>query len=276
MTASQYIYKSKKIMAAEDEQEKLRQLRKSEIVETADEALRSMESTPPLHELISPLFNDVSKGLSRMGKIVGRSTLPKDVTLGDLALFLSMKQQCEQDVVIPLKRMNDIVSTRQEFLQEMVQHQQLQIDQLKKALQILKERMKITKEKESITKSNSEMVVKRSASILSAARDLTPTLTKAERDYFKDLIRFRVNFSKWEKTVNLLQKYSKDLTKSSGTFDLELSQEQMNLCYTLMNGSDSILKRNKPLLQGIEAQINDFLVTSGLDDKKSVSSPLYL
>jgi len=258
ITASQYICEWDKLISAESEQ----MSKISEVVE-GGEALKSIEKVMPLHELISPLFQQISKGLSQMGKIVGGSTLPRDVTPGQLASFISMTQQCEQDVAFPLQKLNNIVSTRREFLQEMVQHQLLQIDQLRKILDALKARMKITNEKESVVKLNSEMLAERSANVLSAARALTPTLTKAELDYFKELKRNKVNCEKWEGVIQTLQ------TKlpQSGSLNIKLSEKDLKMCNSILNGSDSILKRNEPLVQKMEQDINKILTASDLGDK---------
>jgi hypothetical protein len=113
-------------------------------VEANEKALDALISTKPLEELISPFKEQISTGLSNMGKLVGSSTKPSDVTPGNVATFLSITQQYEQDVVLPLQKLNGVVSTREKYLNEVMRNQLDQIKQLKQTLDCLKQRKKVT------------------------------------------------------------------------------------------------------------------------------------
>lgn len=277
ITAAQYIRESGNLITAEAErlslvESSLQGSNSNNVVDT-DEALKTIESIPPLYKLISPLFEQISTGLSGMGKIVGEpATMPRDVTPGQVATFLAMKQQCEQDVVFPLQRLKDVVETRQEFLREMQQHQLLQIKQLKTMLDTLRERKKVTDEKKTVLSSNSEQLSQRSASVLAAARDLKPTLTTAEQEYFKELRRYEACCIKWEDAVKTLQSNSDRLRENIATGEVRcstrLDPNQMEQCQSLLKGQDTVLRRNDLAVQEMEGTVTKLLISSGLGDEE--------
>ena len=273
ITAAQYIRESGNLITAEAENLPLlkdsSQTNNSNNAVDTDEALKTMESIPPLYKLISPLFEQISTGLSGMGKIVGDSTnVPRDVTPGQVATFLSMKQQCEQDIVFPLQKLKDVVATRQEFLGEMQQHQLLQIDQLKTMLKTLQARKQVTDEKKIVLTSNSELLSQRSSHVLTAARGLTPTLTIAEQDYFKEIRRYEACCTKWEDAVGKLHIHSDRIQGNIATGELRcsvrLDTNQMKQCQSLLKGQDTVLKRNQLAVKEMEATVAKLMITSGL------------
>ena len=208
----------------------------------ATEALAAVNDIEPLQAQISPLFEKIYTGLSGMSKIVGGNTQPKDINAGMLATFLSIKQTNENDVVIPLQQLNAIVTSHLQYMQSMYDNQKSQLKGLKIAIASLEQKIKKTNEKHKSIESNSKVISERSANILSTVRELTPTITDAEREYFKDIQRFAANSEKLEEKFkdikNGCQILSQSLNKTKDEMksSILLTQEQKQNCEALLEG----------------------------------------
>merc|ERR1712037_698526 len=225
--------------------------------------LEAMESIPALHVLISPILENISKGLSGMAMLVGGKTNPRNVTAGTIATFLDMKQKCENDIVLPLHELNDIVARRLFYLREMDKQQKIQFEQLSVLLNHLKEKMEVTSKNTKLAELNMDIIAQRSAGILEATRDLLPTITVAEREYFSQLKHFEVKFKKWTDILDQLHsKYSlfcKSVTPNSRikhTCYIKLGKEQIELFKNMLDGQDCLLKRNMKRLSSMDNALN--------------------
>ena len=232
-----------------------------------DEALKAMLSIPPLHEQIKPHFDKISTGLSSMSKIVGGSTDPRKITPGTLATFLSTKQSSEQNIILPLKELNSLVEARQKYLHTMREHQIEQIDQLKELVMTLKGRMEATIEKKAILEANTKLLSEQSAAVLSTVRDLAPSITESEHQYFKDINRYQVNCDKYESGVEVLRGDCDKLRENLrlGTEDIRLSGDQVNSCQNLLNGQKELLQHVKTEVQIMEKKAETVAIACGLE-----------
>jgi hypothetical protein len=241
----------------------------------SNEVLSAMESIPPLHELIKPQIEKISNGLSNMTKIVGGSTDPREITPGILATFLSTKQSSEQDIILPLKEMNSLVVSRVKYLRSMKDNQREQLKELKATVQLLQDRMKATSEKMALVQSNTKILSNRSASILETARDLSPSITEAEYLFFKDVKRIAANCDKWDGVIEDIKGQCASLrvdasatSTSSNTTLTNLTPEQKQMCDTLLEGQNEILKGVKSRVRIMEYKRDKILVACGLEEER--------
>jgi len=152
LTAAQYLHEASYLSAEAQESTTTALITtENKLATEADDALKAMESMQPLHELVLPIFQKVGNGLAKMGKIVGSSTKPREITPGALATFIATKQKCEKDVMLPLQELIDLTLSREKYLQDMYASQLAQIDHIKTMIQTLKDRMKLTSEQKKTT-----------------------------------------------------------------------------------------------------------------------------
>lgn len=153
----------------------------------ADEALRSMQSTKPLYEVLEPIIAQVKSGLAGMGKIVGSETSYKDITPDALAVAVKVKERCDKEIVLPLLELKKAIEKRQEKLRYMLKGQQQQAADLQQTLSDLKKRMVNMTELMSIAESNATRLSESSTRLHQACLDLRPTVTEAEFEFFNDI-----------------------------------------------------------------------------------------
>ena len=168
ITAAQYLHEASVLDASTSLTEP--KTNNKAVIES-DEALKVMQSMQPLHEQLKPLMTKVVASLSTMGKIVGGQTKPSKANASSIATFISTKEKCEQDIVLPLQEMNELSSNRMNVLKDMHAHQEKQVQQLKNMIDTLRQRMKVTSEKKMIAESNANVLAQRSAAVLAASHD---------------------------------------------------------------------------------------------------------
>ena len=79
-----------------------------------------------------------------------------------------------------------------------------QIEQLQNLVGILRERIHNTAEKKKVAEANATTLSHRCAAVLSAARDLVPTITEAEHEYFMQLKRYEASCTKWQAGIDAM------------------------------------------------------------------------
>lgn len=234
----------------------------------AKEALSAMESTPPLHELLSPLLDQIKQGLQGMGKIVGAKTAPKDITPPLLATVISIKERCEKDIVLPLQEMDQLAASRLVELKQMYKSQLQQLSALKETIQLLKNRMNETNEQMQVAQSNATLLAQRSAALLQASHDLNPTFTKAERDYYDLLRRMKAKCDKWEESIAAVQSESLNLSEAidSGraTAAVNLGAEELEICHSMLRGEEEVLETSAGLVDQTKQNVNAIVAATGI------------
>lgn len=204
-----------------------------------------MEATPPLHELIEPLIEQVRSGLDGMAKIVGANTAPRDINPSTLAIVVSVKERCNKEIILPLKEMNQITASRLVELKDMYKSQISQVAALKESVKLLQDRMKATAESLHVAESNAIFLSQRSSALLQSSQDLRPTATEAEHEYWQLLKRVRAKCENWEVTTGELQQASRFLCNAmkegQATFDVDLEPEEYENCCTLLRGEEQDL-----------------------------------
>ena len=232
-----------------------------------DGALKTMESIPPLHELIAPLFQKITMAVSNMSKVVGGATSPKEISAGGVANFLETKERCAKDVFFPLIELNGLFTARLKYLQDMRLHQEMQISQITQNIEALISHTKTQREAVKSAEKTSEMLINRSATILSAMRNKVPAITNAEREYFDQIRRCDAQCSKWASLLEQMDSITTVLREridGSAAYQLNLSSEQLTACIDLLNGQKVLLARNAPVLKECSESIQGILAQSGI------------
>lgn len=241
------------------------QIEKSESV-ASDDILTTMESISPLHEIIAPLFEKITVALTNMSKIVGGSTSPKDISAGGVALFLERKENSGKNIVSPLIELSGLIKARVKFLQDMRAHQEQQLSQLSDKIEALKRHAKSQYDVVKAAEMTSDMLINRSAKVLSAMRNRAPAVTHSEREYFDQIRRYDVQSSKWTSMLEQMDSMSMALQEriDDSPYQLKLSLEQRTACVDLLNGQKVLLERNASELQKCGQSIRGLLTESGI------------
>ena len=244
VTATQYLHESSELMKAKSEQ-----LAASE---KDDATLEVLQRVKPLHELLQPLVGKVIDGLSKMGKIVGGSTLPKDTKPEILSIFLETQHSSEVNVVTPIEEMSKILDSRRDLLKEMHNHQTAELERLTLLINEFKRKQESNLAKVKEFEANASKLAGRSSAVLTASKSLHPHITDAEAAYFKDLQRYESTCNKWDDKVSQLKK---DATSSCDAMSagaiqngevrclVDLSGKKLDLCHQMLRGEAQLLKQ---------------------------------
>jgi len=240
ITSTQYLHESTELMKAKSEQ----------LVASCgdDAALEVLQRVKPLHELLQPLVDKVSTGLSKMGKIVGGATLPKDARPEILSIFLETQHSCEINVVTPIEEMSKILQSRRDLLKEMHDHQAAELERLTELLEEFTQKhdSNVTRAKE--LEVNASKLAERSSAVLTASRSLHPHITDAEAAYFKDLQRYESTCNKWDEKVSQLKKDATSSCDAMSAGDqvrclVDLPPEKIDVCHKMLRGEAQLLKQ---------------------------------
>jgi hypothetical protein len=237
----------------------------------SDEALRNVESTPPLYEKIAPLMKQINSGLAGMGKIVGTSTRCTDITPDALSVANSVKERCDKEIVLPLLELRKVVELRQEKLKAVLQGQLDQVAVIKKTVADLKGRMSSIAEKMEISETNAQSFSQRSSFALQAAQDMLPTITEAEYDYFQLLKTVEIKCKRDEDRINLLKeafaKQRDAIDKDQGGCTIPKTEEDaklVELAHKTLIGNEVTLKSTRQRLNTSESRVKKYSQAAGL------------
>ena len=263
LTAAQYLHEASKTTNSTILSERTPPLPSSQT--GPDEALEAVEAILPMHELMAPLVEEISSGLGSMSKIVGGATRPCDANPGTVATVLETKSMCEREIVLPMKELNQVTTARMKILQEMYTSQLSQIEQLQNLVGILRERIHNTAEKKKVAEANATTLSHRCAAVLSAARDLVPTITEAEHEYFMQLKRYEASCTKWQAGIEKMKEQSDNVCDSDVTCSIEMKPDQLLLCEQLLQGQGDRLKETSKRFAAMTTSTKKMLKTTGLE-----------
>ena len=236
ITESQYLHEMEHLVKPQTNRDDSREAS----VNPSSAALKWTEEMQPLYEMIDPMLKKVTDGLSGMGKIVGSSTASKDITPDKLAVALSVKTRCNNEVVLPLTELRRTVQARREVLKSVFKEQKEQARSLKKTITIIQAKMAALSEKMETAQENAKNLGIRSASVLQASQDLLPSLTQAEYDYIQQLKKLRSNLAKHEASFEILNesisKLRTSLDDKKMTCQIQLDESTLENANRLIAG----------------------------------------
>jgi hypothetical protein len=210
------------------------------------QALTAIDQTEALSDTVQPLMQDVLKGLGALAQVGGTATSQEDVSPDVLAGFIGIETKCKKEIFLPLLTMNEHVNARKaEFKAENVRRKQ-QMGALKEMIACLREKQNFIKEKTEIMLQNSKCLADRSTSVLQSSKDLFPTITQAEYDYFQELKRLDDKTKTWESNVQILsRKISSfnDSTVVTNSDPMTLSPQYLQNAGQLLNASGLLLNK---------------------------------
>ena len=230
-----------------------------------DEALQTMEATPAFHEQLGPIVERIESGLLGMTKLIGSATHPKDVDAGLLATALSIRQKCEQDVIVHLKYLRQMTALRHSELRKVTKGQYTQLQAIQDSLKLAKSKRNIIREKMAQFEGKSRQLAERSSTILQASKDLRPALTQADVQYFAMLNRLKAQCQEWETKVDQLSFVAQALeqTASSCGFDrVELEPGEVHNIRAMLLGQNVLIAKTQEQIQTTQELVTELVQQS--------------
>lgn len=264
VTAARCLHETSELMEAKSEQ--------NHTVQYDDKAMEALQNVQPLYEGLQPLVSKICDGLSKMGKIVGGATLPKDTGPENLAVFLDTQHSCEINVIMPMAEISKVLGARRELLKEMYNHQAAELKRLSDILFAFKQKYDANLERVVHLEANASILAKRSSAVLTATRDLSPQITDAEAAYFKELQRYETSCSKWQGTVEKIKKDASSFcdAMSAGTIEnsdvqclVDSHPQNIKVCHKLLRGEGQMLKSLEKKVKESSNEVERLLKMSG-------------
>ena len=235
------------------------------ISEAEQLVLSSLNETQALTDIVQPLIQDVIEGIGALAQVGGSATAQADVTPDVLAAVIGIQSKCKKGIFIPLMEMKEHVTARREELKEINKTQMLQLKVLKETIANLRQKQLSIKEKTEIMIDNSKSLADRSASALQSSKDLLPTITQAEYDYFQELKRLDEKTQMWKSEVDRLSLNVSSINHSSaatpGTFSL--SPDDLQNPRQLLTASGMILENYKTDFASAEENVDRLAAVAG-------------
>jgi hypothetical protein len=235
------------------------------ISEAEQLALSSLNETQALTDIVQPLIRDVIEGIGALAQVGGSATAQADVTPDVLAAVIGIQSKCKKGIFIPLMEIKEHVNARREELKEINKKQMLQLKVLKETIANLREKQVSIKEKTEIMVDNSKSLADRSASALQSSKDLLPTITQSEYDYFQELKRLDEKTQMWKSEVDRLSLNVSSINHSSaatpGTFSL--SPDDLNNPRQLLTATGMMLEKYKTEFASAEENVDRLAAVAG-------------
>jgi hypothetical protein len=234
-----------------------------------DQELAALQDTSPLVDIIEPVMQQLVAGLGRMGVFVGSATTTSDITPDLLAAAVSVKEQCDKEILLPMLEMSEHVNARKKELAIMYENQIEQLKTLKAMVSKLKHRTNAIHEKAEVVGTNAKSLAQRSASVLQSSTDLLPTITQSEFDYFQELKRLDEKTKKWQEEVERRNVQVSSLCDAldDGTTSgpLKLPEESIAGSRSLLKATDTMIKKQKERLKEAEERVDELVAVAGID-----------
>ena len=213
------------------------------ISQAEKQALTSLDETEALSNVVQPIMRDVMKGIGTLAQVGGTATAQADISSEILAGFVGIESKCKNEIYLPLLEMNEHVTARKAELKADNEKRKQQLNALKEMIANLREKQNIIREKRDIMQENSKSLADRSASVLQSSKDLFPTITQAEYDYFQELKRIDEKTKIWENQVGILSRKISSLNDSLAT----KNPEPLNLPHQYLQNAGQLLQASRVL-----------------------------
>ena len=235
--------------------------------EAEQQAMRALQETEPLSEIIQPLIQEVYTGLSKMSMIGGTSTEPKDITLDTMAGAVGIQERCQKEVFLPIVQMNEHVVARRTELQNLCQKQAEALKALGVLIGKLRENQSAIQGKTEVVKANAKSLADRTSSLLQSSTDLLPTITQAEYDYFQEISRIDSKTREWENQAKVQKTKVQTIQDSieNGTIPgpLNASDNSIANARTLVKASAIFVAKSSTKLQALETKFDQVAAVAG-------------
>lgn len=226
----------------------------------------AFESTDPLYEITRPLIDNIMVGLGAMGKYVGSETDFKDIQADTLAVVQQVRERCDKDLIVPLIELRSIVSSHKELLRSTIEGQLKQVEVLRTTRDTQVQISSQLAAKLDAVEANAATLLERATRSLEMCKDLTPTVSDAELQFFNDINRLKLKCDRMAEDLKLskekvsAQCQSLDSLKGSAAV-ISLQRDKVNQANVLLRDSDRVLKevrgsidRSKTTLNSLKEQ----------------------
>ncbi|KAL7575745.1 hypothetical protein ACA910_003077 [Epithemia clementina (nom. ined.)] len=192
----------------------------------------ALGSNAPFHDVAPLQIAKVNKGLASLAKLGGTHTRCDEINPEMLAIVAAIQERCENEVVLPVLELAKMVKKRREALQTLIKNQ---TDQITKLLEVRKEiELRNVRIHEALVaaEANALHLKDRANAAHEACKDLLPTVTEAELEFFHfvELMDARVKI--WEanfrELVNKVRERCEALAGESipdGVLDSEVTKD---------------------------------------------------
>jgi hypothetical protein len=237
-------------------------------VQQSDEVLAitdGSQETESLANTIQPLIQKVYNGISKMAQIGGSSTPPDDISVDVLAGAMSIYEKTKKEVYLPLVEMNEYVAARREEMKNgVVQKQQEAIKALLEVISKLREKQSAIQERMDVLFANSKALEARSSSALQSSKDLQPTITQAEYDYFQEVKRLEDKTTSWEGEAEILKVKVASVTDSieNGAM-INLSEENLGNAKQLLQGTEKYIEKGWKDIRSLSSKVDQLATYTG-------------
>jgi uncharacterized phage infection (PIP) family protein YhgE len=138
-------------------------------------------------------------------------------------------------------------------------------------VETLQERTAKSNEKKEQVEENATALSQRSAAVLTAARDLVPTITEAEHQYFTQLKRYDATTKKWQGHIdtmkNRVDKLSDETSAQSAPPSLDIGANELTHMNELVKGQGSHLQLAARKLEKLGRETKRITQAVGLLDE---------
>jgi hypothetical protein len=236
------------------------------------------QETELLANIIQPLIRKVYDGIANMAQIGGSSTAPEGISVDILAGAMSIYQKSKKEVYLPLVEMNEYVVARREELKEVVRKQHEVVKALQDVIDKLREKQSTIQERMDVLFTNSKALEARSSSALQSSKDVQPTITQAEYDYFQEVKRLEEKTTSWEGEAEILKLKATNITDAieSGamTGPINLSEENLENATQILQGTEKYIEKGWREIRSLSSKVDQLAAYTGYISQGSRSLPL--
>lgn len=163
-------------------------------------------SDPSLFDAIQPLLSKINAGLANMAAISGSETNYKDIGNEELAAVVAIKQQCDDDLVLPVLELKKTVEACRENLGKRLEEQENHLRGIKKQMQDLRAKISSNTHCLIAAQKLAKSQLERGKVLLDTSEKMVPKLTDAELLFARDIQRYQRKCATLEKIVKGLEK----------------------------------------------------------------------
>lgn len=142
-------------------------------------------------------------------------------------------------------------------------------------VETLRERTAKSNEKKEQVEENATALSQRSAAVLTAARDLVPTITEAEHQYFTQLKRYDATTKKWQGHLDTMKNRADKLSDEASAQSVppsldDIGANELTHMNELVKGQGSHLKLAARKLEKLGRETKRITQAVGLDEVHGV------
>lgn len=162
-------------------------------------------SDPSLFDSIQPLLRQINDGMANMAAVSGSETKYTDIGTEELAAVVAIKQQCDDELVLPMQELKKIVESCRGNLQNRLEEQKRQLEGISKQVRELKAKITSNTETLEAAQKLAKSQLARGKFLLDTTKKMVPKLTDAELLFARDIQRYQRKCTTLEKLVKAMK-----------------------------------------------------------------------